>query len=122
LANEVGTQIGRFGSDGWIFPAPDGGPLRSSNFRHRVWAPAIRGSGLEGLRFHDLRHAHAAMLIQQGEHPRLISERLGHSSISVTMDVYGSLFPGMDEDAANRLDEVMRTAEAPDGSSVSNLP
>lgn len=107
LADEVGTQIGQFGCDGWIFPAPDGSSLRSSNFGHRVWTPAIQRSGLEGLRFHDLRHAHAAMLIQQGEHPRLISERLGHSSITVTLDVYGSLFPGTDEEAANRLDHLM---------------
>jgi integrase len=56
------------------------------------------------MRFHDLRHTHAAILIAQGEHPKVIQHRLGHSSIKVTLDTYGHLFEGLDEAAAERLD------------------
>ena len=55
------------------------------------------------MRFHDLRHTHAAWLIAQGEHPKTIQSRLGHASISTTLDRYGHLMPGMDEAAADRL-------------------
>jgi integrase len=109
LADEIGVHIGRYpDSDGWIFPAPEGGPIRATNWRRRVWAPAVSAAGLEPMRFHDLRHTHASMLIAQGEHPKVIAERLGHSSITVTLDVYGHLMPGMDERVADRLEILMR--------------
>lgn len=94
------------GPNGWVFPAPAGGPLRRNAFRNRVWEPAIRAVGLEGVRFHDLRHTHAALLIAQGEHPKTIQSRLGHASISTTLDVYGHLFEGLDESAAAKLDTI----------------
>ena len=111
LAQEIGTHIGHYASPaGWIFPSPNGQPLRRTNFRRRIWLPAIAAAGFEPLRFHDLRHTHAAVLIAQGEHPKVISERLGHSSITVTLDVYGHLMPGMDEAVAERLDLVWQQA------------
>lgn len=58
--------------------------------------------------FHDLRHSHAALLIAQGEHPKVIQARLGHASIKTTLDTYGHLFDGLDEAAADRLDESWR--------------
>jgi integrase len=54
--------------------------------------------------FHDLRHSHAALLIAQGEHPKVVQERLGHASIETTLDTYGHLFEGLDEAAADRLE------------------
>jgi len=57
-------------------------------------------------RFHDLRHTHAAWAIREGAHPKAIQERLGHSSIRVTMDIYGHLFPSLDKDLADRLDQL----------------
>jgi integrase len=74
---------------------------------------------LHGLRFHDLRHTAASMLIAQGAHPKIIQERLGHASITTTMNRYGHLFDGLDatlidgldaahDDAANPPDNVMR--------------
>lgn len=92
------------GDDGFVFQAPHGGPLRRSNFRRRVWLPAVRRSVGEPMRFHDLRHTHVALLISQGEHPKTIQARLGHASISTTLDTYGHLFEGLDEAAADRLD------------------
>ena len=78
--------------------------MRRTNFRRRSWLPAVRASVGEPLRFHDMRHSHAAMLIAEGEHPKVIQARLGHSSIQVTLDTYGHLFEGLDEAAADRLD------------------
>jgi integrase len=92
--------------DGLVFTAQRGGPLLNRNFRDRIWMPAVRASVGEPMRFHDLRHTHAAILIAQGEHPKVIQHRLGHSSIKVTLDTYGHLFEGLDEAAADRLDIV----------------
>ncbi len=87
-----------------VFQAPDGGPLRRTTFRERFWLPAVRASVGEPCRFHDLRHTHVALLIAQGEHPKVIQQRLGHASIRTTLDTYGHLFEGLDEAAAERLD------------------
>jgi integrase len=92
-------------SDGLVFQAADGGPIRRSNWRRRVWLPAVKAADLDGLRFHDLRHTHAALLIEQGEHPKVIQSRLGHASITTTLNTYGHLFEGLDEAAASRLDD-----------------
>lgn len=93
------------GEDRFVFHASEGGPIRRSNWRRRVWLPAVAEAGLEGFRYHDLRHSHAAMLIAQGEHPKVIQSRLGHSKISTTLDTYGHLFDGLDQAAADRLDQ-----------------
>jgi integrase len=88
---------------GLVFQAADGGPIRRSNWRRRVWIPAVSKAGLPGFRFHDLRHTHAAFLIAQGEHPKVIQSRLGHASITTTLNTYGHLFEGLDKAAADRL-------------------
>jgi len=61
-----------------------------------------------GLRFHDLRHTAVALAIAQGAHPKAIQERMGHSSITVTLDRYWHLGPGLDERIAEGLDDVLR--------------
>ena len=98
--------------DGFVFTARRGGPLLNRNFRDRIWLPAVRASVGEPLRFHDLRHTHATMLIAQGEHPKVIQHRLGHSSIKVTLDTYGHLFDGLDEGAAERLNDLFKQMPA----------
>lgn len=96
----------------YVFSAADGSPLRRGNFRRREWGPAIERAGIEPLRFHDLRHTCAALLIAQGAHVKEIQMRLGHSSITTTLDVYGHLFPSMDAALTDRLDSVLREAKA----------
>jgi integrase len=77
-----------------VFTSPLGQPLRNSNFRRKIWNPAVESAGVApGLRIHDLRHTCASLLIAQGAHPKAAQVHLGHSSISVTMDRYGHLFP-----------------------------
>jgi integrase len=102
-----------------VFTSPTGDALRHRNFYDRHFKPAIRRAGLpEHTRFHDLRHTCAALLIALGAHPKAIQERLGHSSITVTLDRYGHLFPSIDEALTTRFDELRREALAPtpDGS------
>jgi len=91
---------------GLVFTDTAGGPLRRSNFARRDFKPAVAASVGEPCRVHDLRHTHAAWLIANGEHAKTIQARLGHASIKTTLDRYGHLMPGLDEDAADRLDEL----------------
>lgn len=106
---------------GLVFTDPAGGPIRRSNFRRRVWLPAVGETVGEPCRFHDLRHTHAAWLIGQGEHPKTIQSRLGHASISTTLDRYGHLMPGMDEAAADRLDNAFLRSSPTALASVSRI-
>jgi integrase len=94
-----------------VFTAPDGGFIRRTNWRRRVWAPALAKARVSGVRPHDLRHFGAAAAIAAGAHPRAIMERLGHSSITTTMNIYGGLFPSLDEELAARLDEMAQSAD-----------
>jgi len=91
--------------DAFVFTAPKGGPLRHHNFYKRQFCPALVRAGLPAqIRFHDLRHTCASLLIAQGAHPKAIQAHLGHSSIQVTMDRYGHLFPDALGHLADRLD------------------
>ncbi len=97
----------------FVFTAPEGGPLRHKNFYRRLFKPAVLAADLpQGTRFHDLRHTCAALMIALGAHPKAIQERLGHSSITVTLDRYGHLFPSLDEALTARLDEMRQDALA----------
>ena len=92
-----------------VFPGEDGEPWWSSNFA-RACRRVFDDAGLFRIRLHDLRHTHATMLLRAGVHPKVVSERLGHSSISLTLDVYSHVMPGMQREAAERIDESLRAA------------
>jgi len=59
------------------------------------------------IRFHDARHSHASLMLKQGAHPKIVQERLGHSTISITLDTYSHVAPGLQEAVAKRFDEAM---------------
>jgi integrase len=65
-------------------------------------------TGLPNIRFHDLRHSAASLLLSLGIHPKVVQELLGHTQISMTMDVYSHLLPGMQKDAMSKLDEALK--------------
>ena len=115
LCDEIAAHLATYppNDNALIFTSPHGDPLRRTNFRRRVWVPTTEATGLEGVRFHDLRHTHAAMLIAQGEHPKVIQSRLGHASITTTLNTYGHLFEGLDEAAADRRDDAWNGSPAP---------
>lgn len=129
LAEMIGAHIGTYpGRDGYVFTAAEGGPIRQHNLRERHFKPATRKAGLpEGVRFHDLRHTCAAILIDQGWNPKQIQERLGHASIRTTLDRYGHLFDGHDAALLEGLDTAFREANVAQtwpngGPTVSLLP
>lgn len=105
LSDALNEHIERWppGDRDLIFTSPGGGALRRS-FRRRYWIPAVQASVEEPMRFHDLRHSHVAMLIEQGSHPAVIASRLGHTSVKTVLDVYGHLYEGLDREAADALD------------------
>jgi len=93
------------GPDDWIFPSPEGGPIRYTNWVRRFWKPALTAAELpDHLGTHTLRRSQVALLIAEGEHPKVIADRLGHTSVHTVLDVYGHLYEGADEAAAERLE------------------
>ena len=87
-----------------VFSHPDGTPLRPDSVT-RAFRTIARSLGLNGVRLHDLRHAHATLMLRQGVHPKIVSERLGHSSVAITLDTYSHVLPGLQEAAARRFEE-----------------
>ena len=85
----------------------------STRFRRRVWRPATRAAGLDGLRIHDLRHTAVALWIAAGANPKEVAARAGHTSVSFTLDRYGHLYPEADtERCATAWTPSGRPAEA----------
>jgi integrase len=102
-----------------VFTNTKGGPLRHSSFRRWTWLPAVAAAGLpKDLRIHDLRHTCAALLVAQGAHPKAIQTHLGHSSIQVTLDLYGHLFPDEMDRLAEHLDAAHSAASSQIAASV----
>ena len=71
-----------------------------------------RMKDLPRVRFHDLRHSHATQLLASGVHPKIASERLGHASVGITLDLYSHVTETMQEDAAVKLDSAMQVAKS----------
>jgi len=86
-----------------VFPNSIGNPESESNMLRNGFFPTLRRAGLRRIRLHDLRHNYASLLIKQGEHPKYIQSQMGHSSIKVTMDIYGHLMDSVNHDAPRRL-------------------
>jgi integrase len=97
------------GPEGLVFPAPQGGYLRRSNFRRRWWVPATRAAGVEGLRVHDLRHSAATLALAAGANTRELMERMGHTSPQVALR-YQPVMAGRDQAIAAALDELIQAA------------
>ncbi|MBA2443852.1 MAG: site-specific integrase [Nocardioidaceae bacterium] len=94
-----------------VFTSSNGQPLRGSNFRPRVWFPALERAELPRIRIHDLRHTCAALLIDLKHSPKSIQTHLGHSSITVTLDTYGHLYKEEQDRIAASLDKVWAGAQ-----------
>jgi len=92
----------------FVYARQDGAPMQPRSLS-QMWAACT--THLPRIRFHDLRHAHATHLLSAGVHPKVASERLGHSKVGITLDLYSHVLPGMQEDAAARVDEAYQIAE-----------
>ena len=93
----------------FVYTQETGEPLQPRSLTQN-WLKAIRGTKLPKIRFHDLRHAHATHLLASGVHPKVASERLGHSRVGITLALYSHVLPGMQEDAVARVDDALRQA------------
>jgi len=91
-----------------VFSHFDGKPLLPNTVTH-AWIKLVRRIGLKAIRFHDVRHTHASLMLKQGAHPKVVQERLGHSGIQITLDTYSHVAPGLQEAAAQRFDQVLTT-------------
>ncbi len=106
-AESTGLLLGRpISDDDLVFGHPDGSPWDPASVTH-AFVRIARRTGLRGIRLHDLRHTHASLMLKQGVHPKVVSERLGHATISITLDTYSHVLPGLQEAAALRFDEVL---------------
>jgi len=92
--------------DDLVFSTPEGRPLRPNTIT-RAWIVLAARCGLKIIRSHDARHTHASIMLKQGIHPKIVQERLGHSSIAVTLDTYSHVTPGLQEVGAKRFDELV---------------
>ena len=92
---------------GLVFCQRNGKPLTPQQLEG-VWRHFFKKSSLPYIRIHDLRHTHASLLLKAGVHPKVVSERLGHSSVTITLDRYSHLLPGLQEAAAAKFDELVR--------------
>jgi integrase len=89
-----------------IFSYFDGKPFDPSTLSH-TFSKAMVRAGVPHIRFHDLRHTHATLMLKAGIHPKVVGERLGHSNIRTTIDTYSHVLPGLQEAAAHRFDEML---------------
>ena len=94
----------------FVYTREDGHPVQPRSLTHS-WQQMVAKTSLPRIRFHDLRHAHATHLLLSGVHPKVASERLGHSKIGITLDLYSHVMPGMQEDAAAKMDAALKAAQ-----------
>jgi integrase len=109
LCEELGAHLADrpHGAEDLVFTAPLGGPLRESKFVPGYFKPAVRAVGLPAtLRFYDLRHTAASLLIREGASVKAVQRQLGHATASITLDTYGHLFPDELDALATRLEDL----------------
>jgi integrase len=99
---------GLYRDGGLMFATESGTPLDAQNVVNRSFKPLLERAGLpRTVRFHDLRHTSATLLLSQGVNPKIAQERLGHANISMTMDTYSHVMPDMQEQAAAAMDAAL---------------
>jgi integrase len=105
----VRTMLGEtVGKDDLVFSTPQGAPLRPNTIT-RSWTVLAAKAGVKPIRLHDARHTHASLMLKQGVHPKIVQERLGHSTISMTLDIYSHVAPGLQEAAARGFDALVNS-------------
>ena len=87
-----------------VFASTTGGPINPSNLSYRSFGPLLEKAGVPTVRFHDLRHTCATLLLGESVHPKVVSEMLGHTDVAVTLDLYSHVTPSLQQQAADALD------------------
>lgn len=101
----------KYKDEGLVITNQTGGPYAMSNFTRRIFKKKLLPAAEidNTFRFHDLRHTHATLLLLKGVNPKIVSERLGHSSVTITLDTYSHLLPNMQDAAVNAIEDVFAT-------------
>ena len=110
LAEQIAASVAGKGPDDLVFQGTRGGVLRNGNFNRRTFAPAAIAIGESALTPHGLRHTAASLAIAAGGNVKVVQQMLGHATASMTLDLYGHLFPDQLDDVADRLDVIGRAA------------
>jgi integrase len=97
-------------ADDFVFIRQDGSPINPSAIT-LAFRRIIKRAGLKGIRIHDLRHTHASLMLKAGIHPKVVSERLGHANIGITLDTYSHVLPGLQEAAAEKFDRIFDVSD-----------
>jgi integrase len=110
LHREAQEAEGAAAGDTWnawdlMFCTKRGIPIRRDNLHDKHWKPLLRRAEVPDIRFHDLRHTCATLLLTKGVHPKIVSEMLGHSSIAITLDTYSHVIPSLGEVAATAMED-----------------
>jgi integrase len=92
---------------GLIFTTDTGAPINPSNLRQRSFTPLLKRAGLPHMRFHDLRHTCATLLLSRGVHPKFVQELLGHATIAITLDTYSHVIPSMGDATAKAMEDAL---------------
>ena len=100
---------GAYANNDLVFARPDGHPWEPDSFTSSFSA-FVRRARLPHITFHGLRHTHATLLLTKGIHPKVVSERLGHSKVGFTLDIYAHVLPGMQKEAARRIEAALKAA------------
>ena len=115
---EIATLGDLYNDQGLVFTSEAGTPINPSNLRQRSFLPLLKKTGLPHIRFHDLRHTCATLLLSKGVHPKFVQELLGHATIAITLDTYSHVMPGMGDqtalamqDALSPIDEAIFVAD-----------
>jgi integrase len=103
-------RLGAGLSDDDLVIAHEDGTQITPIYISQQWGRLIAKTSLARLRFHDLRHAHATHLLASGVHPKIASERLGHSKVGITLDLYSHVIPGMQADAVEMVEASLQEA------------
>jgi integrase len=107
---KISLSLGRgWNENGLVCARLDGSPI-NPNTLTSGFASLVRRTDIPKVTFHGLRHTHATHLFKEGVHPKMVQERLGHSTIAVTLDLYSHVVPGMQEDATMKVDRALQAA------------
>lgn len=110
--HRVRQNAGRLENPVWedvvlVFPNLVGKPMDGPNLLHYHFHPLLKRSDLPRIRFHDLRHIAATLLLGRGVNPKIVSEMLGHASVGITLDTYSHVLPTMQQSAAAEMDAAL---------------
>jgi integrase len=105
---EMKLLNGHYEDQGLVFATERGTLINPTNLRERSLVALLKKAGLPSIRFHDLRHTCATLLLSRNVNPKIVSEMLGHASIAITLDTYSHVLPNMQDGAAKALEDALR--------------